>query len=84
VCEGSYKVHLPANFLPEEDYGFLLLNLQLPPAASLERTDQVSRKIESILKQTEGIQYYTTVDGFSLLNRISKAMITDDRPRFVF
>src|SRR5205809_1309814 len=62
---------LPTSFLPEEDYGFLFLNIQLPPAASLERTDQVSRKVETILKQTDGVQFYTTINGFSLLNRVS-------------
>jgi HAE1 family hydrophobic/amphiphilic exporter-1 len=71
VSEAPGSIQLPASFLPEEDYGFLFLNLQLPQADSLERTDQVSRKIESILKETDGIQYYTTIDGFSLLNRIS-------------
>ena len=35
---------LPTSFLPEEDYGYALLNIQLPPAASLERTDAVARK----------------------------------------
>jgi len=52
-------------------YGFLFLNFQLPPAASLERTDQVAHKIETILKETDGVDSYTTIDGFSLLNRIS-------------
>src|SRR4030095_17258946 len=62
---------LPTSFLPEEDYGFLFLNIQLPPAASLERTEQVSKKVETILKQTEGVQYTTTINGFSLLNRVA-------------
>jgi HAE1 family hydrophobic/amphiphilic exporter-1 len=71
LTTGIFGKRLPASFLPEEDYGFLFMNLQLPPAASLERTSQVSHKIESILKQTEGVQDYTAIDGFSLLNRIS-------------
>src|SRR5262245_17912375 len=71
LADGAFGKRLPSSFLPEEDYGFLFLNLQLPPAASLERTDAVSGKIEAILKQTEGVQYYTTINGFSLLNRVS-------------
>jgi len=71
LVDGVFGRRLPTSFLPEEDYGFLFLNIQLPPAASLERTDQVSRKVETILKQTEGIQYTTTINGFSLLNRVS-------------
>ena len=71
LVDGVFGRRLPSSFLPEEDYGFLFLNIQLPPAASLERTDQVSKKVEAILKQTEGIQYTTTINGFSLLNRVS-------------
>ena len=62
---------LPTSFLPDEDYGFLFLSVQLPPAASLERTDEVTRKIEAILANTPGVQTYTTIDGFSLLTRVS-------------
>jgi HAE1 family hydrophobic/amphiphilic exporter-1 len=71
LVDGIFGRRLPSSFLPEEDYGFLFLNIQLPAGASLERTDQVSQKIETILKQTEGIQYTTTINGFSLLNRVS-------------
>ena len=49
---------LPTSFLPDEDYGFLFLNVQLPPAASLERTDAVTRKIEAILANTPGVQNF--------------------------
>ncbi|PYP84750.1 MAG: hydrophobe/amphiphile efflux-1 family RND transporter [Blastocatellia bacterium AA13] len=62
---------LPSSFLPEEDYGYLFLNCQLPAAASLERTDQALRKIEDILGRTEGVQFYNAVGGFSLLTRVS-------------
>jgi HAE1 family hydrophobic/amphiphilic exporter-1 len=62
---------LPTSFLPEEDYGYFLMNVQLPPAASLERTDDVAKKIEKILGETEGIQYTTTVVGFNLLTRVN-------------
>ena len=41
----------PTSFLPEEDYGYFLLNVQLPPAASLQRTDDVCRKVEAMLAQ---------------------------------
>ncbi|HEY6247707.1 MAG TPA: multidrug efflux RND transporter permease subunit [Pyrinomonadaceae bacterium] len=71
LVDGIFGRRLPTSFLPEEDYGYLFLNIQLPPAASLERTDEVSKKVEAILKQTEGVQYTTTINGFSLLNRVS-------------
>src|SRR5262249_12071650 len=62
---------IPSSFLPEEDYGYLFLNVQLPAAASLERTDQVLQKVEGILDKTDGVQYYNTIGGFSLLTRVS-------------
>src|SRR4029453_13853858 len=65
----GYK--MPTSFLPEEDYGYAMLHVQLPPAASLERTDQVLKKVETILAHTDGVDYYTSIGGFSLLNRIS-------------
>jgi hydrophobic/amphiphilic exporter-1 (mainly G- bacteria), HAE1 family len=71
AVDGLIGRTLPASFLPEEDYGYALLNVQLPAAASLSRTDQVLKKVEGILAKTEGIQSYVTVGGFSLLTRIS-------------
>jgi HAE1 family hydrophobic/amphiphilic exporter-1 len=62
---------LPGSFLPEEDFGYAMLNLQLPPAASLERTDAVARKVDTLLNETEGINAYNTIVGFSLLTRVS-------------
>jgi HAE1 family hydrophobic/amphiphilic exporter-1 len=62
---------LPGSFLPEEDYGYCLLNVQLPNAASLERSDAVCRKIDSILSKTEGVGHFSTIVGFSLLTRVT-------------
>jgi HAE1 family hydrophobic/amphiphilic exporter-1 len=71
LFDGVLGRRLPTSFLPEEDYGYLFLNVQLPPAASLERTDLVLKKIEAILGKTEGVKYYNTIGGFSLLSRVS-------------
>jgi HAE1 family hydrophobic/amphiphilic exporter-1 len=71
VADGLIGRRLPSSFLPEEDYGYAFLNVQLPAAASLERTDQVLQKIEGILGKTEGVRYYNTIGGFSLLTRTS-------------
>jgi len=59
---------VPASFLPDEDQGYLFLHLQLPNAASIERTQDVAAKVEKILADTPGVQYTTTVAGFSLLS----------------
>jgi len=59
---------LPTSFLPDEDNGFVYLNLQLPDAASLQRTQAVVKRIESILAQTPGVEYTNSVAGFSMLS----------------
>ena len=71
LLDAAMGVKIPTGFLPNEDYGFFFLNLQLPAASSLERTDQVCRKVENILGKTDGVQSYVTVAGFSLLTRVS-------------
>ena len=63
-----FNNRVPSSFLPDEDQGYLYVNLQLPSAASLERTDHVARKIEDILAHTPGVQSTTSVIGFSLLS----------------
>jgi len=59
---------IPGGFVPEEDQGYILINVQLPDAASLQRSDAVCAEIEEILHETEGIQSYTTVVGYSVLS----------------
>jgi len=68
---GVLGKRLPSSFLPQEDYGYFLMNVQLPPAASLERTDAVTRRIDELLSKTEGIQGFNTIVGFSLLTRVT-------------
>jgi HAE1 family hydrophobic/amphiphilic exporter-1 len=63
-----FSKKVPSSFLPDEDQGYLYVNLQLPSAASLERTDHVAQKIENILAHTPGVQSTTSVVGFSLLS----------------
>jgi HAE1 family hydrophobic/amphiphilic exporter-1 len=65
---GFFASKVPSSFLPDEDQGYLYINLQLPNAASLQRTDAVARKIEDVLAKTPGVQYTTSVVGFSLLS----------------
>lgn len=60
---------VPGGFVPEEDEGYFLVNVQLPDAASLQRTDEVAKKVEAILSKTEGIEFGTMVLGYSLLTQ---------------
>jgi HAE1 family hydrophobic/amphiphilic exporter-1 len=70
IAAGLFGSRLPSSFLPEEDQGYIYLALQLPDAASLERTDQACRKIEDFLSKTPGVKYTTSVIGFSLLSLV--------------
>jgi len=60
-------VKLPSTFLPDEDQGALFLDIQLPNAASLNRTSEIMREVEGILKETDGVANVMSVAGFSLL-----------------
>jgi len=59
---------LPSSFLPDEDQGYVYINMDLPSGASLERTSAAARQVEAILANTPGVQYTTSVVGFSLLS----------------
>lgn len=71
VLAGLMGKSLPKSFIPEEDQGYAFVQLQLPDAASLQRTDAVMRKMDDILAHTHGIQGYDAIAGFSLLSNTS-------------
>jgi HAE1 family hydrophobic/amphiphilic exporter-1 len=71
---------VPGGFIPEEDQGYFMVNVQLPNAASLQRSDIVTRQIEEILMQFDETQYVTSATGFSL---ISGALSTNTAFMFV-
>jgi multidrug efflux pump len=58
---------LPRGFIPSQDMGYLLVNIQLPDSASVERTQAVIRKVEEIAHQTKGINATVGIAGQSLL-----------------
>ncbi len=70
---GWRLVALPTGFLPQEDQGFLFVNIQLPDAASQERTSEVVDQVNAILSNTPGIENATAVGGFSMLSGTNAA-----------
>jgi hydrophobic/amphiphilic exporter-1 (mainly G- bacteria), HAE1 family len=71
VCLGLaafFNSKLPSSFLPDEDQGYMYLNLQLPSASSLQRTEATATQIEKMLAETPGVESTTSVIGFSLLS----------------
>ena len=59
---------LPTGFLPMEDQGYVMASAQLPDAASLERTREVSDRMNAIFSKTPGVSDYLTIGGYSLLD----------------
>ncbi len=59
---------LPGGFIPAEDMGYLFVNVQLPDAASLQRTNEVSKKVEKILSEIPEIEYVSAAAGYSMLS----------------
>lgn len=59
---------LPGGFLPEEDQGYFFVNVQLPDAASLNRTEATIEQVRDILAGTESVANVISVGGFSLLS----------------
>ena len=67
VCAAYLGTKVPGGFVPEEDQGYLMAGVFLPDASSIQRTDEVMRKIETILKKEESIEYATAIIGNDLL-----------------
>ncbi|MGD9345809.1 MAG: multidrug efflux RND transporter permease subunit [Candidatus Aminicenantes bacterium] len=59
---------VPGGFMPDEDQGYFFINLQLPDAASLQRTDSATAKVEKILWRHEEVEFITSAAGFSVLS----------------
>ncbi|MEJ2584593.1 MAG: efflux RND transporter permease subunit [Robiginitalea sp.] len=72
---GIFGSLVPGGFIPEEDMGYFFVNIQLPNAASLQRTNEISREVEEILLNYPEVEYVTNATGYSLL---SGAMATNN------
>ena len=67
---GLFGKTLPAGFLPDEDQGFVYAGVQLPDAGSLQRTSEIARQAEDLIKEVPGVKYVTTVVGYSMLSQV--------------
>ncbi len=68
VAAGLFGKLVPGGFIPEEDMGYFLVNVQLPDASSLQRSDEITKQIEEILMNYPELEFVTTATGFSLLS----------------
>jgi HAE1 family hydrophobic/amphiphilic exporter-1 len=58
---------VPGGFIPEEDMGYFYINIQLPNAASIQRTNVIDQQIEEILTNNPDVKYTVSVTGYNVL-----------------
>jgi HAE1 family hydrophobic/amphiphilic exporter-1 len=68
IGAGIFGSLVPGGFIPEEDMGFFYVNIQLPNASSLQRSNEISSQIETRLLQYPEVEYVTNATGYSLLS----------------
>ncbi len=62
---------VPGGFIPDEDKGYLFIAVQLPEGASLQRTDEVLKQVETIVENTEGVRSAVGLAGMNILNSLN-------------
>jgi HAE1 family hydrophobic/amphiphilic exporter-1 len=71
ILAGGFGKVLSSSFLPDEDQGYFLMNVELPEGASLQRTEAALKQINAILKDEPSLRYYTGIAGYSILSQTS-------------
>ena len=80
---------IPTGFVPQEDEGYFIVNVQLPDAASLERTLAVTARVNDIIEKVPGVDKVVMINGYSFIDssrspNASGALVTltpwDERP----
>ena len=68
-CAGIFFTNqtLPAGFIPNEDQGMIYAIIQTPPGATLERTNDVARKLQAICEETEGVESVSSLAGYEIM-----------------
>ncbi len=65
---GTIMSNTSSGFLPLEDNGYLFVDIQLPDAATLERTEAVTKRVDDKIREIPGVANTVLINGFSLLN----------------
>jgi hydrophobe/amphiphile efflux-1 (HAE1) family protein len=66
---------VPTGFLPDEDQGYFIINFQLPDGASLERADEVGKRVEAILHDTPGVAGWNLFGAYDVLTNTSPSNV---------
>jgi len=70
VAAGFLGKMTPVGFLPDEDQGYVYAGIQLPDAASLQRTREIAKQAEELIMAVPGVKYTTTVIGYNMLSQV--------------
>jgi len=68
VGAGVVGYFVPGGFIPAEDMGYYYVNIQLPDASSLQRTNEISKQVEEIVSSFPEVEYVTAAPGYSMLS----------------
>ena len=69
VATGWIFLRTPTGFIPEQDQGYVIVDVQTPQGSSLQRTDEVVRELIEVCNATEGVRATVAFVGFSGANR---------------
>lgn len=72
IASGGLFRAVPTSFVPPEDQGYYLTSVNLPEAASLDRTQEICKKIQELVSSQPGVQDIAIVSGLDLLTRANK------------
>jgi HAE1 family hydrophobic/amphiphilic exporter-1 len=62
---------VPGGFIPDEDKGYLFVAIELPEGASLQRSDEVLKRVEKIVGETPGVRSALAISGMNILNSLN-------------
>ena len=63
----GFQSVLPTGFIPNEDQGMIYAIVQTPPGATLERTNEISRRLQAIAEEVDGIKSVSSLAGYEIL-----------------
>jgi len=68
-CTGIFFINntLPAGFIPNEDQGMFYAIIQTPPGSTLERTNEIARKLQKVAEGIDGVKSVSSLAGFEIL-----------------
>jgi multidrug efflux pump len=64
---------VPTGFIPQQDQGYVLVNVQLPDSASVQRTQAVMQHVEAVAREIEGVEATVSVSGMSILLSVNSS-----------